>query len=175
MLDGRVRAPAAWLESIDYAAGRTVRLTTITAERVDVEPYFAGLKNIEGLAGFFAPRSVAAPGNDAVPSLVVRPRTVGVWRVPADSRRFRAMLRPAGEMAPRSVVAIDLDGRELFRHAFAASPRADGSGAIQPDAEPAGVSIDIDVTGARRLTLTVDFAAGGPGSPVLLDDARFEK
>jgi hypothetical protein len=60
-------------------------------------------------------------------------------------------------------VVIDLDGREVFRGGFTA------------DEPPADQPIDLDVAGVRRLTLTVDFAAGGPGGPVRLDDARFEK
>lgn len=162
VLDGRVRAPAAWLEAIDYAAGRTVRLTTLEAERLDVEPFFAGLRRVEGLASFFAPR-VVTPQPTGSPALLLRPRTVGVWRVPADSRRFFGTLRPTAAAAPRASVVIDLDGREVFRGEFTA------------DDAPAALPIDIDVAGVRRLTLTVDFAAGGPGGPLRLDDARFEK
>lgn len=175
LLDGRVRAPADWLDSIDYAAGRTVRLTALEAERIDVEPYFGGLKDVEGLAAFFAPRSVAAADDDTAPSLIFRPRTVGVWRVPADSRRFRGVLRSAGEATPRAVVAIDLDGREIFRHAFERRPETDGDATRPSTGDAHGVPIDLDVSGCRRLTLTVDFAAGGPGGPVAIDDARFEK
>lgn len=176
VLDGRVRAPAAWLEAIDYAAGRTVWLTNVAPERIEVEPYFGGLKRIDGLAGFFAPRRVASAGDDAGHGLVMRPRTVGVWRVPTDSRRFRGGLRTAGGATPRAVVAIDLDGREIFRHEFQDQPRAAGdAAATKSDAGPTVIPIDIDVAGARRLTLTVDFAAGGLGGPVTLDDARFEK
>jgi len=175
LLDGRVRAPADWLDSIDYAAGRTVWLTAIEAERIDVEPYFGGLKNVAGLAAFFAPRSVAAADNDAAPSLILRPRTVGVWRVPTDSRRFRGVLRSAGEATPRAVVVIDLDGRELFRHAFERRPETDGDAKRPSAGDTSGVPIDLDVSGCRRLTLTVDFAAGGPGGPVAVDGARFEK
>lgn len=162
LLDGRVRMPAAWLTGIDYAAGRTVWLTTIETERQEVDPFFAGLRGVEGLTGFFTPR-VVTPRAPGAASLLLRPRTVSVWRVPADSRRFFGTLRPASEAAPRAAVVIDLDGREVFRGGFTA------------DEPPADQSIDLDVAGARRLTLTVDFAAGGPGGPVRLDDARFEK
>lgn len=175
LLDGRARAPADWLDAIDYAAGRTVRLTAVEAERIDVEPYFGGLKNVEGLAAFFAPRSVPAADGDAASSLILRPRTVGVWRVPADSRRFRGVLRAAGEATPQAVVAIDLDGRELFRHSFDRPPETDSDTARPSAGDVSGVPIDLDVSGCRRLTLSVDFAAGGPGGPVAIDDARFEK
>ena len=163
VLDGRVRMPAAWLESIDYAADRTVRLTALDAERMDVEPFFGGLREIDGLAGFFAPR-VVKPQAGEQSALLLRPRTVGVWRVPADSRRFLGTLRAAGTATPCARVVIDLDGREVFRSDVTAATPA-----------PAGLPIDLDVAGARRLTLTIDFADGGPGGPLRLDDARFEK
>ncbi len=162
VLDGCLRMPASWLEAIDYAAGRTVRLTTLEAERMEIEPFFGGLRGVDGLTGFFAPR-VVTPLPAGAPALLLRPRTVGVWRGPADSRRFFATLQPASGAAPRASVVIDLDGREVFRGGFTA------------DETPAGLPIDLDVAGVRRLTLTVDFATGGPGGPVRLDDARFEK
>jgi hypothetical protein len=161
VLDGRLRMPASWLEAIDYAAGRTVRLTTLEAERMEIEPFFGGLRGVDGLAGFFAPR-VVTPEPAGSPALLLRPRTTAVWRVPADSRRFFATLRPSSRAARASVV-IDLDGREVFRRGFTG------------DETPAALPIDLDVAGIRRLTLTVDFAAGGPGGPLRLDDARFEK
>lgn len=162
VLDGRIRMPAAWLEAIDYAAGRTLRLTALEAERLDVEPFFGGLRGIDGLAAFFAPR-VVRPQPAAPPALLLRPRTVGVWRVPADSRRFFGTVRPGSGAAPRATVVIDLDGREAFR------------GALTGGETPAELPIDLEVAGVRRLTLTVDFADGGPGGPLRLDDARFEK
>ena len=163
VLDGRVRMPAAWLESIDYAADRTVWLAALNAERMDVEPFFGGLRSVEGLASFFAPRVVKAPAGDQS-ALLLRPRTVGEWRVPADSRRFLGTLRAAGAAAPRAEVVIDIDGREVFRGTVTTAAPA-----------PAGLPIDLDVAGGRRLTLTIDFADGGPGGPLRLDDARFEK
>ena len=38
-----------------------------------------------------------------------------------------------------------------------------------------GPFADLDVETARRLTITVDFAAGGMGCPVRFDHAVFEK
>ncbi|MFN9367756.1 MAG: hypothetical protein ACK6CT_03165 [Planctomycetia bacterium] len=170
-IDGTVKLPGRMLRSIDYAAGRTVRLATLTAERTTVEPFFGGLATIAGLAEFFAPRFL--PAESATPGgLVVRPRTVVAWRVPADSRRFRARLAStAAEAGGRTaVVTISVDDREVFR-----SPAADGTAADR-SAAPGDVPIDVDVAPARRLTITVDAAgAGGPVGPVLFHDPVFEK
>ena len=79
-------------------------------------------------------------------------------------RRFLGTLGAANAAAPRAEVVIDIDGREVFRGTVTTAAPA-----------PAGLPIDLDVAGGRRLTLTIDFADGGPGGPLRLDDARFEK
>jgi hypothetical protein len=171
VVDGDIRVPAPLLAGIDYAAGRMVGLATLPAEKVDVEPWFGGLGRNAGLAAFFAPRSIgprgavadssgqgrsARVGGAGVPSLIMRPRTVAVWRLPPDSRRFRAAVAAAAgvQAADAVVVAVAVDDRELFRRQVDAS-------AGDP---PAGIPIDVDVTSGRRLTVTVDFAGGVGGA-----------
>lgn len=165
VLDGVVRMPAASLRSIDFAAGRTVPLATIDPERIDVDPFFAGLRGIPGLASFFAPRTItgATEGGPAV--LLVRPRTLLTYRVPADSRRFRARIErdvPATAAAQVDVV-LSVDEKEAVRR------RIDGSKAGEP------VAIDADVGGARRITLTIDFVKGDIGCGLRISGAAFEK
>lgn len=159
VVDEAVRMPAAVLRSIDYAAGRTVRLETLRPERTETEPFFGVLGRMEGLAAAFAPRFIADRGTQM---LVLRPRSHVVWRVPADARRFRTAVavaagrRPAGE-----VVTVLLDEREVFRR------RLD-------DEQPSPV--EIDVNGGRRLAIKVDFpAGGGMGCPLRFADPVFEK
>lgn len=154
LLDGDVRLPAAALERLDWAAGRTVSLATLAPERIDVEPWFGGLAKVPGLAPHFAPRPVAAGEGFPRGGLVLRPRTVAVWRIPPESRRFRASVAPAA--ADRAVgavvVIVAIDDEERFR------TRVDRTTPV-----PDGLPIDVDVTGARRLTLTIDFVGGGDG------------
>lgn len=160
-----VRLPAGSLVEIDYSAGRTVRLATLPFERVAAEPFFGSLARIDGMAAFFAPRWAPAPGADPDQRvLVVRPRTTAVWRVPADSRRFRTVLtRAEGGRSPGAVdVSLTLDDRGVFER------RLDGSTAD-------GVTIDVDVSSGRRLALTVDFVAGDLGCAVRFTDPSFEK
>jgi hypothetical protein len=85
----------------------------------------------------------------------------GIYFPPGDYKFSRSVA--AGTNNYTCLSSIDLDGREVFRQEFGA------------DETPADLPIDLDVAGVRRLTLTIDFAAGGPGGPVRLDDARFEK
>jgi len=165
VLDDAIRLPAGLLRSIDYAAGRTVPLATLEAERVDVEPFFGSLGRIEGLAAFFRPRTVADPEGGGG-TLVVRPRTVASWRIPAAARRLRATLDrdvPAGSPA-RVLVTLTVDDREAFRRELDAATTAAGP-----------IAIDCDVAAGRRLTLAVDFAADDLGCGVRLSAAAFEK
>jgi len=162
-LPGRITLPAAWLEAIDYAAGRTVRLVDLSAESTVVEPFVPGLSAIEELRGFFAPRFVPAAGaptdRSGTAALLVRPRTVVTWRVPADSRRFQTSIRPVGGGTTGASVRIALDDREVFRH---------------DPSEAAPEPVSLDVSGARRLTLSVE-AAAGIGGPVRFEQPVFEK
>lgn len=169
VLDGRITLPAAALRGIDFAAGRTVRLVDLTPESTTVAPFFAGAAVVDEVRQFFAPRFVAAAGT-AEPVLLLRPRTVVVWRIPADSRRFRTILHQDTNRPRRAIVTLALDDREVFRHGppdFARNAAESGAGSDT-------VPVDVDVTGARRLTITVDFA-GGAGSPVQLAHPAFEK
>ena len=154
LIDGDVRLPAAALERIDWAAGRSVALASLAPERLDVEPWFGGLAKLPGLAAHFAPRPVA-PG-DGFPrdGLTLRPRSAAVWRIPPESRRFRASVAPAaGDRAGgAAVLVVAVDDEERFR------TRVDRTTPL-----PDGVPIDVDLAGGRRLSLTVDFVGGGDG------------
>lgn len=167
VLDGRIRLPAGWLAGIDYAAGRTVRLAGLATEELTVEPFFAGLADVEGLSTFFAPREVTRAAESR---LLVRPRTRAVWRIPDGSRRFRGLIEPAAGDHPgtRSLVVVAIDDREVFRGEVGpAAHRGPDGGRAAP--------LDVDLVGGRRLSLTVDFVAGALGCPVQLSSAVFEK
>jgi len=158
VVDEVVRMPATMLRSIDYAAGRTVQLRTLRPERSETEPFFGAVGGLEELRPYFAPRFVG-PGAG---TLVLRPRSRVVWRVPADARRFRAAVAcEPGQPAPGDVLSVLLDDREVFRRSID---------------EPAATPIDVDVSGGRRLVIVVDFpAAAGLGGPLRLTTPVFEK
>lgn len=202
VIDGEIRLPASMFSAVDYAAGRIVTLASLTPDQVSVEPWFGGLiasgpgsgpaARAEGLAAFFAPRTIGAIGNDhgvsppaaagphrttdggAAPSILMRPRTVAIWRLPPDSRRFRTVVAPANALqaADATVVIVSVDDREVFRRQIDATAGS-GEATTVPASEQGGVQgtlgipIDVDLTSGRRLTLTVDFVPGnGIGGPV---------
>jgi len=205
VIDGEIRLPAAMFSAVDYAAGRIVPLASLTADKVTVEPWFGGLlsggpaagasSRTEGLAAFFAPRAIdprgaepespqpavagpkrAADGATA-PSIIMRPRTVAVWRLPPDSRRFRAVVASAAgpQAADAAVVAVAVDDREVFRRQIdAAAGAGEATAGKAPQPAATGIPIDVDLTSGRRLTVTVDFVPSGGiggavrfGSPVI--------
>lgn len=168
VLDGVISIPAADVQLVDYAAGRTVRLADLAAETTAVEPFFGGLAAVEGVAGFFAPRFLparAAGEPSATSEFLVRPRTTVTWRIPQDSQRFVASVAPAGgrQAAGSTQVTISLDGKPLWERRVAA--------AEQSPAEP----IRLDVTNGRRLTIAVDFVQGTMGSAIRFLEPAFEK
>jgi|GEM_PF-483351 len=171
LVNGDIRLPASMFVGVDYAAGRLTSLTTLPTERLEVDPYFAALGKVDGLAEFFAPREMAADRQWPRPGLVMRPRTVVVWRMPADSRRFRTTVAPAGgrDATGGAVVIVAADDREVFRREVNASLFASEFVAVSQSSDRAtdtkeadiGIPVDIDLAGVRRLTITVDFAAPG--------------
>lgn len=167
VLDDVIRLPAAAVRAIDYAAGRTTPLAEAPIETSVVEPFFGGLATQPGLATFFAPRTVPDPAGEGRAAFVARPRTVVTWRVPADSRRFRAVI--ARDVPHQAAAAVDvtlaLDGAEVFRRRLG-GPAGDA-------AEP--IPVEIEVSGGRRLTLTVAFVPGDIGCGVRLAGGVFEK
>ena len=200
VLDADLRLPATMLIGIDYAAARIVPLASITAEKVDVDPWFGGLVRTGGrtdaMVSFFAPRTIgtrardatAAPmaaegtrgdGGAAAAAIVMRPRTVSVWRLPPDSRRFHAVVEAVAgpQAADATVVAVAVDDRELFRRQIGGGATAGGDDRQPVRERPGeGVPIDVDLTSGRRLTVTVDFGPGGGiGGAVRFDSPVIER
>lgn len=167
VIDGTVRLPAGCLRSVDYAAGRTTRLAGLSTERLDVEPFFGNLVGIEELAAAFRPRVI--PSDDGSPrqDLMIRPRTVAVWRVPPGSRSFTTAISQGASVGGGALVVIAVDDREVFRGSIDESS-ATGT---------AGIAIDeVPLDGVRRLSITVDYGRAGPvGGVVILRDPLFTK
>jgi hypothetical protein len=183
VIDDEIRLPAAMFRGVDYAAGRLVHLASLTAEKIDVEPWFGGLIRPAGrndaMAAFFAPRMIGHASGEPAPAaagmpradagtvasgIIMRPRTVAVWRLPPDSRRFRAVVAAVAgaQSADATMVTVAVDDRELFRRQIGGGAAAAGNDPVAAG-EPlgAGVPIDVDLAAGRRLIVTVDFAAGG--------------
>jgi hypothetical protein len=167
VVDDVVRLPADCLRSVDYAAGRTTRLAGLATEQLDVEPFFGSLTEIDELIAAFRPRVVAGDDGSPRKDLLIRPRTVAVWRVPPGSRTFTTAISRGAAVGGGALVVIAVDGREVFR----------GSVDDASAAGAAGISIgEVPLDGARRLSITVDYGRAGPvGGIVILRDPLFTK
>ena len=161
VVDKEIRIPAANLKSIDYASGRMTFLSVLPVERISAEPFFGSLNKVDSLAKAFRPR-VLDSGRD----LMVRPRTEAVWKVPVGSRVFTSAIAP-GSLVGGGRVVISVDGNEFFRATI-----GDTSSEVNKE-----VSVgEIPVSGARRLSVVVDYGDSGPvGGVVILKAPVFMK
>jgi hypothetical protein len=169
VVDGGVRLPVGLLESIDFAAGRSVALGDLEPDRTATEPFIGDLTRVEGVASFFALRSVPAGSSAASPAdgertLVVRPRTVATWAVPAAARRFRAVVVRAAEARPQAAVRVAVRGDDRPAREV-----------VVDATNPQGVAVEVDVAAANRLEILVDFVGDDPGCAVRLERAVFER
>lgn len=161
--------PARSIRRIDLAAGRTVSLVALPAEETRVEPFFAGLAELQELATAFEPRIVTAEQSASAtgPHMLLMPRTTMRWKLPAGVQRLRMQAEVERPQAGGADLVVVVDGTEAVRRE------------IQPDSDDAGV-IDLDIVGGRRLDIIVDFPADAGGRPAGLGrlrllDPRLEK
>lgn len=151
---------------IDYAAAKTVYLGDLKPESVEWSPLVGG-EPAKELAQLFQPRADRAlfggplllprdesdrrggerhsPAWPYAKGLAIHSRTKIVYRLPRRFRSFAATagidsrVRPAGSVR----LVIDGDGKELY--------------AGKLTGKDAPVSLSLDVAGAKRLTILVDF------------------
>lgn len=162
--------PAASIRRIDLAAGRTVSLVTLPPEDIRVEPFFPRLAELDELAVAFQPRLLTAEqtASESRPQMLVMPRTIMRWKLPAGVQRLRMQALVERPQAGGAELAVVVDGTEVFRQAIHERAEADSG------------FVDVDLLGGRRLEIVVDFPAVAEGSPsglgrLRLLDPRLEK
>lgn len=153
---------------IDFAQTHSTPLAELAPTASSWTPYFARA-NADVRSDFFAPRFnrgfyTPVPALDGKPcsdSLSLRSRSEVSWRVPEGSRRFTATVgiddavRPGGN----AEVIVLVDDRELLRKTITGENPAE--------------EVRVDLLGARRLTLLVDYGEGMDiGDAVVFSDAR---
>ncbi len=162
------RTPLEAVSRIDFAQTYSTPLVELTPITSSWTPYFArGNNDIRG--EFFAPRFsrgfyTAVPvldGKTCKHALSLHSRSEITWRVPEGSRRFVATVgiddavRPGGN----AIVVVLVDDEELLRKTITGEASAE--------------EIRVDLSGARRLTLLVDYGGGMDiGDAVVFSDAR---
>lgn len=168
----KLTLPDSALAGLDLSSGRAVSLASLKAESVTVTPFF-GMENApESLLKFNAPQlnrafgggKIQLGGKEYATGLELCSRTQIVFRLPSAFQTFRATVgiddsvRPGGS----SEVTILADEKVLFKDVLT------GKDAPKP--------LNLDLSGARRLTILVDFGENGNfGDYVGFGDAALEK
>jgi hypothetical protein len=145
--------PPTQLSKIDFSSGNTIWLDDLQPESFDWQPFVASKLPHDRLASLFDPRRTAGLGGKPLElgerlfdrGLALRSRTEMTYRLTGDYRRFHALVgiddrvREGGNV----LLKITADDRELYSQTV--------TGRDEP------LSLELDITGARRLKILVDF------------------
>jgi hypothetical protein len=169
----KLSLPPQWISQLDFSGGKVIYLSDLQPESVKFTPLFATDKPFPALEKFFAPRAdrnfdgdpLRIAGQEFTKGLCIHSRTEVIYRLPGKFSRLKAVAGIDSAVRPRGDVqlVIRADDRVLLDKTF--------TGRDQP--EP----IDLDITGARRLVILVDFGPDGSFECDHLDlgDARVIK
>jgi hypothetical protein len=149
-----VKRPLGELAKIDFSQGKVVYLSDLKPESVEWTPYIAAGKPLASWSEFFRPRNdqslrsgpLELGGKAYKKGLALHSRTTMVYRLPGRFHRFKAMAGIDDRFRPRGNVRLVIRGDDqvLVKLTVAGT-----------DEQPQ--PIDVDLGGARRLTILVDF------------------
>lgn len=168
----KLTLPVSALAGLDLTTGRAVSLATLKAESVTVTPFFGMENTPESLSKFTAPQmdrafgggKIRLGGKEYSAGIELCSRTQVVYRLPGAFQTFHATagiddsVRPGGS----SEVTILADEKVLFKEVLTG--------------KDAPKTLNLNLSGARRLTILVDFGENGNfGDYVGFGDAMLEK
>jgi hypothetical protein len=150
---GTIERPLDVVRRLDFSAGRLTYLSDLKPESVEWTPFFDLGKQSPALARFLGPRFDRGREDPVMRldekaykrGVSLTSRTKMVYRLPAQSKRFRALAGiddGVGNLGSVQLV-IQGDDRQLY------------SGKHTGNDPP--VDLDLDLAGVRRLTILVDF------------------
>jgi len=157
---------------IDFSQGKIVYLSDLTPESTNWSPYFGTAKTFSSLQQFYAPRMdrnfesdpLQLAGTQYSKGLAIHSRTEMVYRLPGSFSRLKAVagiddaVRPHGNVR----LVVSSESKVLLDMQIA------GSDEPKP--------IDLDIAGAHRLRILVDFGdQAGFGDNLDLCNARITK
>jgi hypothetical protein len=148
-----VKRPLAAVTNIDFSGGKIIYVSDLKPDSIQWTPYFGTAQQLPAVAEFYSPRmdqSMAAKairlgGEKYAKGLAIHSRTELTYRLPGRFSRFRALAGIDDEVSPNGHVQLIIrgDDKVLFD-----APIAGGD-------KPR--SIDLDISGVRRLVILVDF------------------
>ncbi len=169
----KLSLPVERISQLDYSGGKVIYLSDLQPESVKFTPLFATDKPFPALEKFFAPRMdrnfdgepLRIGSQQFSKGLSIHSRTEIIYRLPGKFSRLKAIAGIDSAVRPRGDVqlVIRADERVLLDKIITGRDQA----------EP----IDLDITGARRLVILVDFGPDGSFECDHLDlaDARIIK
>jgi len=148
-----VTRPPATVTKIDFSRGKIIYLSDLKPESTAWTPYFGMGKELPARASFYAPRQdqglepdgLRLEGKQYRKGLALHSRTKVVYRLPGRFRRFKAIAGIDDRVRPRGNVQLVISGDDQVLLEAALTGK-------DPPRE-----LDLDLTGARRLTILVDF------------------
>jgi len=149
-----VARPPASIRKIDFSRGKILYLTDLEPERLDFTPFFGTAKELPVIAQFFGPRANKSLSGGPLKlgqkvyenGLALHSRTEITYRLPGRFSRLKATagideaVRPHGHVR----LVVRADENVLLEQTLTGE-----------DEQP--LAIDLDLTGARRLSILVDF------------------
>jgi NPCBM/NEW2 domain len=157
---------------IDFSAGKVIYLSDLDPDKQQWTPYVDFGKEAQSLAEFYELRRdegrnhelIAVRGKTFAKGISLTSRTALEYRLPGGIKRFKALAAIDDSVREIGNVKLQIaaDGKKLLDREIAGSD------------DP--VDIDLDVTGARRLSILVDYGKGmDAGDYLNLADARVVK
>lgn len=160
------------VEHFDFSLGKIVYLSDLKPESVAWTPFFGPAKSLPSMEQFYAPRrdqnfesgSLQLAGTEYGKGLAIRGRTEMTYRLPGSFSRFKAVAGIDDSVRPQGNIRLVIrgDNNVLFDAPIAGSD--------------APKTIDLDLSGVRRLSILVDFGKqAGVGDHLDLCNARITK
>ncbi|MCC7084332.1 MAG: NPCBM/NEW2 domain-containing protein [Pirellulales bacterium] len=167
-----LRRPWGALVRLDFSGGKVVYLSDLTPESVERHSLVDFGDAAPALAAFYQPRRdrgreggpIRVAGKTYPKGMALSSRTATTYRLPSGASKFKALagIDDAVREAGHVVLTISADGKQLF------------SAPVAGLGDP--VPLDLDVAGARKLTILVDYGDDiDTGDYLNLADARIVK
>jgi hypothetical protein len=164
--------PLEQLGTLDFSSGNLVYLSDLTMESSNWRPYLSAGAVSETLKRLYRPRRdttltgkpLVLANQEFARGLAIHSRTEINYRLTDDYRTFQALVGIDPAMGENGHVELVIlaDGKQLYRQAISG----------KDDAR----SIELDLTGVKRLTILVDFGEQlDIGDHLLLCNARLTK
>lgn len=167
-----VKEPWAMVRRLDYSSGKVTYLSDLEPQSVQWTPFIKFSPSFEGLSHYYGLRRdegrehqpLRIAGKTFSKGLSIYSRTLVTYRLPIGIKRFQAVAGIDDAVREDGVVRLEIsaDGKSLFAQTI--------NGSTPP------VALDLDVSGARKLSILVDYGDDfDAGDYLNLGDARMLK